>query len=555
MKKKGYLRFFGKHFLIWLLIAAVTGAVVTKMVRDPIVYDMTERLRYQRSHVIENTLHSLLEKTDYTPKQAVTGFIMEHGADGAYLLYDNEKQETVCDSSAILKLQFAPYGTDYISPSVFDTGTPEPVSANLGLLYIEDPDVLEKVQPFRKLYYNFQTYVKDFYVSKTDPDKVVLGEFEVCAYPPRLAGKEYSASYQTAPADPENYIHYMYVNQYSGDRNNLPEDIRLVTYISLHTVGSLPGSQALETVRNAVSDGSPDYIPSRNPFTGIWKFGDHEQYTLVYDLEIRWFDEVKLGMLAFYGILLLLAALFALLTAKIGHMRYQKNFEMDEYRRNLTATLAHDLKTPLAAIAGYAENMQENVHPEKHSAYTGAILENTQYMDRMIADVLDLAKLEDQGMLQMRDTDLMQLAHEALESRADQIAGKEITVRESGSCTALCNPKMVAQAVTNLIDNAIRYTPDGGTVEVQAENGTLTIRNSTDTPGTDNAAELAEPFAKGDPSRGNRSGSGIGLSIVRQIAALHRFRLDITNENGVFQATLSTGKKYGFLHRDLFQKK
>lgn len=555
MKQKSYRRFFGKHFLIWLLIAAVFGALVTKMIRDPFVYDLNGRLMYQHNNVHDNVYRSLYEDADFTPKQAVSGFIPEYGADCAYLLYNNETKEIICDSSAIVKLQYVPYGDDYISPSVFETGQPEKPFQSFGLCFLDDPELISKVQPFRKRYYDFAVSAKDFYISKSDPEKVVLGEFYVYAYPPKFAGREYYAEYNTAPSDPENYIHYIEAYQYHGDRDNLPENVCLVEYLTLHTVGSLPGSEALETVRNAATGEGPDYTFSTKQFRSIDRFGDRNQYTLVYDLEKHWFSALLIPFLLIYLILLVLAAIFAALSARIGYVQYKKKYELEEYRRNLTTTLAHDLKTPLTAISGYAQNMRENVHPEKRESYTDGILENVQYMDRMIADVLDLAKLENEHRLETEKTDLMQLAHEALEKRTDQIAEKDITVRESGSCPAEGNVKMLAQAVTNLIDNAIRYTPAGGTVEITAGQGALCICNSTNLPAQTDPVSLAEPFAKGDSARGNQAGSGIGLTIVRQIADLHHFPLIIVNENGMFRVSICTGKNRGSLHRDTKQKK
>jgi hypothetical protein len=129
----------------------------------------------------------------------------------------------------------------------------------------------------------------------------------------------------------------------------------------------------------------------------------------------------------------ILLLLFSLLIAKIRHMRYCKEYELNAYRRNLTASLAHDLKSPLMAISGYAENLRDNVHTEKRAAYADSILQNTQYMDRLIADVLDLAKLEQGTVLQKRSCDLAALANETAAQFRAQTEERHLTVTVSGT--------------------------------------------------------------------------------------------------------------------------
>lgn len=88
---------------------------------------------------------------------------------------------------------------------------------------------------------------------------------------------------------------------------------------------------------------------------------------------------------------LLFMAVFSLLPAGYYHKTYRERIRIEEYYRNTTNALAHELKTPLMAISGYAENLRENVHTEKKDHYADAILTNVSHMDRVIVNMLDLA--------------------------------------------------------------------------------------------------------------------------------------------------------------------
>ena len=245
-------------------------------------------------------------------------------------------------------------------------------------------------------------------------------------------------------------------------------------------------------------------------------------------------DSERSALLLLCCILLLL---FALLIAKIRHMRYCKEYELNAYRRNLTASLAHDLKSPLMAISGYAENLRDNVHTEKRAAYADSILQNTQYMDRLIADVLDLAKLEQGTVLQKRSCDMAALVNETAAQFRAQTEEKHLTVTVSGTCAVSADPRMMTQALANLIGNAVKYTPEGGQIRVCCTEKTLSVSNDIAAPIPD-AAKLIQPFAKGDDTRGSRSGSGMGLAIVKQICVLHGFRLKLTSEKQIFTAEI-----------------
>ena len=99
----------------------------------------------------------------------------------------------------------------------------------------------------------------------------------------------------------------------------------------------------------------------------------------------------------------------------IAYNKYCAQYEIDEYRRNMTSALAHDLKTPLTAIMGYSENLKNNVHSEKRDYYADAVIENVRYMNEIITGTLELAKIEKQDTkLNKTDVDMAALANELI---------------------------------------------------------------------------------------------------------------------------------------------
>lgn len=231
------------------------------------------------------------------------------------------------------------------------------------------------------------------------------------------------------------------------------------------------------------------------------------------------------------------ALIAALLWSVIAYLLYSRRYDMETYRKNLTGALAHDLKTPLAVIYGNAENIRAHTHPENTDEYADFIMENVTHIDEMIAGVLDLSKLERGAAPSMKETvDLTSLLHTAFQRNASAMERRGLTLTESGQFTVRGNPEMLAQLAENLAVNAVQHTAEGGEITVTAEKRMLRISN----PYTGELDEktLCEPFKRGDAARGSQSGSGLGLSIVQQIAALHQLRLRVTARNGVFTAAL-----------------
>lgn len=247
---------------------------------------------------------------------------------------------------------------------------------------------------------------------------------------------------------------------------------------------------------------------------------------------------------------LLPSLLIGLIWSVIVYLIYSRRYDFRAYRRNLTGALAHDLKTPLAVIYGNAENLRTHAHPENADTYADNIMENVTHMDEMIASVLKLARTEDlTEPLMTQKVDLTALLHAAFLQKETQMQARGLTLTESGSLTVRGNPEMLRQLAENLAANAVQHANENGTVTVSAEKRTLRISNPFS--GTLDVKAICEPFRRGDAARGSQSGSGLGLSIVQQIASAHGIRLRIRAKDGIFTAEL---RKPRFLIKTIRRK-
>lgn len=227
----------------------------------------------------------------------------------------------------------------------------------------------------------------------------------------------------------------------------------------------------------------------------------------------------------------LIVLLFTFLPAGYYYMLYRGRLETERYYRHTAAALAHDLKTPLTAISGYAQNLQENVHTEKRSYYTEAILKNVDHMSETIEEMLELARLQNIKVKLHKETiNMYELTNEILESVQGMSEEKELMVDVKGNMEITADKVLMKRALGNLIQNAINYTPVGEYIYISMENGEYQITNTGISLTKEEIKKIRTPFVKGEESRGNKAGSGIGLTIIEEIMKLHKFKWQITSD-------------------------
>ncbi|MCR5798690.1 MAG: HAMP domain-containing histidine kinase, partial [Lachnospiraceae bacterium] len=217
--------------------------------------------------------------------------------------------------------------------------------------------------------------------------------------------------------------------------------------------------------------------------------------------------------------------IFSLIRTIFAYRKQSNIYEQAEYRRTLMNSMAHDLKSPLAAMRGYAENLKENLNSEKKDHYADCILKNADYMNRLITDNLNLLKFEYDPIKPGKDkVDLIEVARELTEKYMPLINEKNVTLSLNGSYIIKGNGAQLMTAVENLISNAVRYVNEKGEININGTKREFSVSNTVSTLPDMNPEELFKPFVKGDESRSNENGSGLGLSIAKNIFDRHKFK-------------------------------
>lgn len=217
---------------------------------------------------------------------------------------------------------------------------------------------------------------------------------------------------------------------------------------------------------------------------------------------------------------------------------------VDLLRRQMLADVSHELKTPLTAMRGFIETLQMPEiagDEERRARYFATLERETRRLERIVADLLDVARLEnDAADFEMRVFATRRL-FDQVARRNEPVAadaGVSIDVDVDDSADQVYgDPHRLEQAIDNLVANALRYTPRGGHVSMAATTAgssvALTVADTGPGIAPDHVAHVFDRFYKADPSRAaTREGSGLGLSIVRAIIERHGGDVQVSSQPG-----------------------
>jgi two-component system OmpR family sensor kinase len=191
-----------------------------------------------------------------------------------------------------------------------------------------------------------------------------------------------------------------------------------------------------------------------------------------------------------------------------------------EAERSFLLSVSHELKTPLTAIRGYAEGLEEGVLTPKHAVRV--IRTEAARLERLIADLLHLARLNRQRFdIHPTTVDLAEIARESAARHAARARelGVQLDLEEGATTRAEADPDRLLQALSNLVENALRSTPRGGRVTLSATAGKLTVTDTGPGIAREEIPRAFERFFLYRRYNGDRSvGTGLGLAIVRELA-------------------------------------
>lgn len=212
----------------------------------------------------------------------------------------------------------------------------------------------------------------------------------------------------------------------------------------------------------------------------------------------------------------------------------------EQMRREFTANVSHELKTPLQTISGYAELLANGMVADKDkTAFSEKIYAEAQRMIRLIEDIIKLSNL-DEGAVELTSetVDLYVTAENTVRSLLPAAKKANVTLSLNGENAEIYGiPQLLTAVVYNLCDNAIKYNKDGGTVFVNvknnAENIVLSVRDTGIGIPKEQQERIFERFYRVDKSHSKEvGGTGLGLSIVKHAAKLHDAKITLESEVG-----------------------
>ena len=207
----------------------------------------------------------------------------------------------------------------------------------------------------------------------------------------------------------------------------------------------------------------------------------------------------------------------------------------EQMRREFSANVSHELKTPLQGIIGSAELLESGmVKPEDTSRFVGHIRKEASRLVNLIEDIIRLSQLDEGVELPAEQVDMLTLAEDVKEILAPSAAEKRVSISVSGAgFTVMGVRRMLHEVIYNLCDNAIKYNIPGGSVNIHAENDCLVVSDTGIGIPAEHKDRIFERFYRVDKSHSKASGgTGLGLSIVKHAAAYHKAEIHLESVPG-----------------------
>ena len=354
---------------------------------------------------------------------------------------------------------------------------------------------------------------------------------------------------KTYPDPPFPYLSYGYKSWLAWQENAFLQDLQLDREL-FYTIPTY----------NAAADDSPPFLARTKRVSEIVVTLDNQlvgSYFLVTAADCHPWLAAMDSLRSFY--LLSLACMLicvSVLTFAVSRTNRRRE-ALEENRRDFTNAMAHELKTPLCVIRGFAENLKENTAAGKREHYLEQILLKTEEMDSLADEMIDLSQLDSKGLsLKKEPVCLNELIGTQLEKLQDVIVQKNLLVLyEPGDSFRVANApfrmadnsfrvvgdrRYLEKVVWNLLSNAVSYSTKNGTIRIAVSKEQCRIENSGTSIPEKDLPHIFEMFYNGenDPS-GEEKHLGLGLYLSQKICSLHRLSLTVRNTDMGVEAILS----------------
>lgn len=214
--------------------------------------------------------------------------------------------------------------------------------------------------------------------------------------------------------------------------------------------------------------------------------------------------------------------------------------QAEEVRREFSANVSHELKTPLMSISGYAEIIKNGmVRQEDVPEFAGRIYDEASRLTSLVKDIIEISKLDEKsGEMPFEQVDLYELMEDVCQNLTLHGKKRNVTISAEGSHAEVYGVRHILyEMMYNLVDNAIQYNKDGGFVKISLEPEKNRVRFCVEDSGIGIAKEeqerIFERFYRVDKSHSRKTGgTGLGLSIVKHGAALHHANIKLSSQPG-----------------------
>lgn len=276
-------------------------------------------------------------------------------------------------------------------------------------------------------------------------------------------------------------------------------------------------------------------VPYQSTMTVMDDSSLYSDFWTTVGVDINLWERVSSTLVYVWISCLIIFFIASYILSRQTYMTYLKQEELERQRKEMTDALAHDLKTPLSIISGYAQNLQEDIHTEKREHYASHINANVDRMDKIIHKMLEMTRLEsDSFALKLGEVSLSETCTKIINRYKQLCDDMSITISLEGDAIIKAEQSLIERVIDNFVINAIDNTPEGGKICIRILDNTLEVYNSGSYIAEGLIKEIWYPYKKGNAERSNTKGTGLGLAISRTILELHKFSYGLKNsEDGV----------------------